>query len=107
MAGLMATAKYISDDGVTYQMRQDASNLTAAGNVAAVGTEPGLPKRYKPRHILAAHPTTGRERRVAIGDPTNGLWVGGTTTISLPDFNALMVATSFVVKGRIGERRLK
>jgi hypothetical protein len=101
----MGRFNYVSDDGTTYRMTQDASNAAAAGNVAATVTV-GLPKRFKPRHILAAHPTTGRERRIAIGDPANALWTGGTTTISLPDFNALMAPTAFVVRGRIGERRL-
>lgn len=105
MAGTMGQFEYTSDDGVTYRMRQDASNATAASNVAA-GALPDMPKRYRPRHILAAHPTSGRERRIPVGDPGNALWVGGTSTISLPDFNAAMAATAFVVKGRIGERRL-
>lgn len=105
MAGLMSTALYVSDDGVTYRIRQDASNQVAAGNVLSV-LSPNLPKRYKPRHILAAHPVSGRERRIAIGDPTNALWVGGTAIIVLPDFNALMAPTNFAIRGRIGERRL-
>jgi hypothetical protein len=62
-----------------------------------------------PRYILARHPTTGRERKIVIGSPTNPLWLGsgaGSGTITLPDFNSLMDPTVFVVMGRIGERRL-
>lgn len=105
MAGLMEKIEYVSDNGSTYVMRQDASNAAAAGNTSSTAN-PSLPGRTKPRYILAAHPTTGRERRIVVGDPTNALWVGGTTTISLPDFGALMAATTFLVRGRIGERRL-
>jgi hypothetical protein len=104
MAGAMAPTKYISDDGNTYKFRQDASNATAVGNVAATtAVEP--PKRYHLRYILAQHPTTFRERRIVVGDPANARWVGGTTTISLPDFDAAMAATTYLIKGRIGERR--
>lgn len=105
MAGVMSRSLYISDDGVTYRLAQDASNQVAAGNVLTTLSS-NLPKRYKPRFILAAHPVSGRERRIVIGDPANALWVGGTGIIVLPDFNALAAPTNFVVRGRIGERRL-
>jgi hypothetical protein len=105
MAGAVAFYNYVSDDGVTYRVKMDISNALSAGNTPATVTA-GLPKRYKPRHILAAHPTTGRERAIVIGAPANALWVGGTAVISLPDFAAAMAATDYVVRGRIGERRL-
>jgi hypothetical protein len=105
MAGTMGRFVYTSDDTVAYRIRQDVSNAAAAGNVSSA-LPPNLPGRYKPRYILAAHPTSGRERKIVIGDPTNAMWVGGTTTISLPDFAAAMAATSFLVRGRVGERRL-
>lgn len=105
MAGAMAHYAYISDDGATYKVKMDISNALSAGNTPD-NASPDTPKRYKPRHILAAHPVTGRERTVVIGDPANALWVGGTGVISLPDFAAAMAATNFVVRGRIGERRL-
>jgi hypothetical protein len=101
----MARYAYISDDGNTYKIHQDISNALSAGNTPD-SASPDVPKRMKPRHVLAAHPTTGRERRIVIGDPANGLWTGATTTISLPDFAALMAPTAYVVRGRIGERRL-
>jgi hypothetical protein len=104
MAGLMEKVVYTSDDGVDYVIKQDATNAAAAGNSGGTGN-PNLPGPYHPRYILAAHPTTGRERKIVIGDPANALWVGGTSTISLPDFGAAMAATTFNVRGRIGERR--
>jgi hypothetical protein len=105
MAGAMARYNYVSDDGTTYRVRQDISNALSAGNTPASVTA-DKPGRMKPRYILAAHPTTARERRIVIGDPANGLWTGATNIISLPDFAAAMAATNFVVRGRIGERRL-
>jgi hypothetical protein len=105
MAGLMEKIEYTSDNGTTYTCRQDLSNATAAGNSASTANV-DLPRRTKPRHILAAHPTTGRERAIVIGDPTNAMWVGTVNSISLPDFAAAMAATAFVIRGRIGERRL-
>lgn len=105
MAGTMERVAYHSDDGADYVIKQDTSNATAAGNTTATGN-PNLPRRYKPRYVLAAHPTTGRERRIVIGDPANALWTASGGTISLPDFNSSMAATAFLVRGRIGERRL-
>jgi len=106
MAGSMAPVNYVSDDGITYRMRQDASNQVAAGNVAS-STVNGLPKRYRPRYILAKHPVSGRERRIVIGSPANAMWVGGTTVITLPDFDATMDPTVYNIAGRIGERRFE
>jgi hypothetical protein len=105
MAGVMIPVVYHSDNGSDYIIRMDASNSVAAGNVGATGS-PNLPGRTKPRYVLAAHPTTGRERKIVVGDPANPMWLGTDDTISLPDFNADMAATVFVVRGRIGERRL-
>lgn len=105
MAGLMSKVEYISDDTNTFVMRQDASNAAAAGNTVSAAN-PNLPGRTKPRYILAAHPVSGRERRIVIGSPVNALWLGTTNVISLPDFGAAMAATNYLVRGRIGERRL-
>jgi hypothetical protein len=101
----MARFNYISDNGVTYVVPLDASNGVAVGNPAGSSLV-AKPGRTKMRYVLASHPTTGRERRIVICDPANTIWVGGTNVIQLPDFNAAMAATPFVVRGRIGERRL-
>jgi hypothetical protein len=105
MAGAMGRFNYISDNGTTYAVSLDASNGVAVGNTVASSllSKPG---RTKMRYILAQHPTSGRERRVVICDPANAIWLGTTNTVSLPDFNAAMAATAFIIRGRIGERRL-
>lgn len=105
MAGVMARFNYISDNTVTYAVPLDASNGAAVANPVASSllSKPG---RLKMRYILAAHPTTGRERRIVICDPANPIWVGTTNTVNLPDFNAAMASTAYIIRGRIGERRL-
>lgn len=105
MAGAMGKFEYISDNGNTYVIRLDASNAAAVGAVASA-LPANKPGRLKPRYVLAKHPTTGRERRIIVCDPANGLYTGDTATVSLPDFGASMAATNFNVAGRIGERRL-
>jgi hypothetical protein len=105
VAGAIARYAYISDDTVAYKVHMDISNALSAGNTPNTAN-PDMPRRYHPRYILAAHPTTGRERKIVIGDPANALWVGGTATINLPDFAAAMAPAAYVVRGRIGERRL-
>jgi hypothetical protein len=104
MAGVMARINYVSDDGNTYVVRQDASNQAATGNLAATVTT-GLPGRHRPRYILARHPTTGRERKIVVGSIANAMWVGGTATITLPDFDDDMAPVVYNIAGRIGEKR--
>jgi hypothetical protein len=106
MAGPATHVDYISDDGVTYRLRMDASNAAAAGNGAATVTA-HLPGGYRPRYVLATHPTTGRERKIVISDPTNALFVGGDSSISLEEYSGTHSATvAHAVLSRIGERRL-
>jgi hypothetical protein len=105
MAGLMTHVNYISDDGSTYRLRQDLSNATAAGNPTATSSV-HAPAGYKPRYIICTHPTTGRERTVAISDPANPLFVGGTSSITLTDFTTTPSAqVAYAVLARVGERR--
>jgi hypothetical protein len=106
MAGQMTHSNYISDDGSTYRIRQDSSNATDVGNTTAtVATH--MPGGYHGRYILCTHPTTGRERKVVIGDPANPLWVGGSITVNLWDFTTNPSAhVSYAVLSRVGERRL-
>jgi hypothetical protein len=106
MAGAMTHIDYVSDDGSTYRVKMDSSNATDAGNTTAT-VAAHLPGGYHPRYILATHPTTGRERKVVIGDPTNALWVGGDSSIDLWDFTTNPSAhLAFAVLSRVGERRL-
>ena len=105
MAGPATHVNYVSDDGSTYRVRMDASNAAAAGNIAATSTV-HTPSGYVPRYILATHPTTGRERKIVIGDPANALWVGGTSTITLEEyFGTHSTAQAHAVLSRVGERR--
>ena len=106
MAGPMTHVEYESDDGGSYRVRMDASNATAVGNAAA--TSPGhLPGGYHPRYVLATHPTTGRERKIIICDPTNALFVGGTSAVTIEEFSGTHSASvAHAVLSRVGERRL-
>jgi hypothetical protein len=105
MAGVMTRIAYISDNGTTYSVRMDASNATAVGNTVDL-TSGDPPSRLRPRYLLLAHPTNGRERKLTIGDPTNALWTALTaSTVNLPDFNNAMAAVAYITRGRIGEKR--
>lgn len=105
MAGPATHIQYTSDDAATYRVRMDASNAAAAGNVAATSTV-HTPSGYEPRYILATHPVTGRERRIIIGDPTNPLWVGGTSTITIEEYSGVhSAALAHAVLSRVGEKR--
>lgn len=105
MAGALAHYAYISDDGNTYRVRMDISNALSAGNTPLV-TGPNLPHGYHPRYVNASHPTTGRERRVVIGDPANALWVGSDVAIDLVDFGTTPSSTTaYNALSRVGEKR--
>jgi hypothetical protein len=107
MAGPMGWFVYESDDGNSYQVKQDASNAAAAGNAAA-GTEPSLPHGYIPRYVLIKHPTTAKERRLMIGDPANAMFVGSDSTVTVEEFSGThSAAVEHNIQGRVGERRYK
>lgn len=103
MAGPMGRFTYISDDGNTYVMRLDASNAAAVGATAAAAGQQ-FPKGWVPRYVLAAHPTSGRERKIVVTDPSLAIWPGPGGTISLTDY-AVNTAASYGILGRVGERR--
>jgi hypothetical protein len=106
MAGASTHVDYISDDGSTYRLKMDSSNATDVGNTAATSSV-HLPGGYHPRYILCTHPTTGRERKVIVGDPANALFVGGDSSVDLWDFTTNPSAhVAYAVLSRIGERRL-
>lgn len=105
MAGTMGRFAYIGDDGTTYAVKEDSSNAAAVGNVANT-TAPRPVSGLKPRYLLLAHPTNGKERKIVIGDPANPLWTAAApSTINLPDFNNLMAPVAYITRGRMGERR--
>jgi len=116
MAGAMGKFSYVSDDTVTYRIKADASNMAPAsvGGVANPG-RPNLPHGYFPRHVwvIDDSDTTGgrtptmRRRLIVCPDPTKTAWVGGATSITLPDFSVTpSVAVLWTIEGRVGERRL-
>lgn len=106
MAGAMAHYAYVSDDGNTYRLKGDISNNLSAGNTP-LDVGPGLPSGYHPRYVLATHPTSGRERKIVIGDPANALFVGGDSAIDLIQFGTSpSTVVSHAVLSRVGERRL-
>jgi hypothetical protein len=106
MAGVKGVYNYISDDGATYRVKLDASNATAVGNAAAT-VSAHLPGGYRPRYILATHPTSGRERKLVVCDPANALFVGGTSTVSVEEFTSSAHSTTaaHAVLSRVGEKR--
>lgn len=103
MAGSLGRYPYVSDNGETYTMRLDASNATAVG---ATPTGPGtaFPKGWVPRYVTVMHPTTRRERRIVVPDPTAAMWTGTGGVLSLRDYDT-NAAVDFLVMGRVGERR--
>jgi hypothetical protein len=83
----------------------DASNATAAGNAAA-SSNARLPTGYRPRYVLATHPTTGRQRKIVICDPTDAMWVGSVATISIEEYSGAHSATvAHDIFSRVGEKR--
>jgi hypothetical protein len=115
MAGPMGKFDYVSDDTVTYRIRADSSNMAPAS--VGGSANPGrvtLPHGYKVRHVWVKDDTdttggrtpTQRRRKIICPDPTTTAWVGGATSISLPDFSVTpSVAVLWTIEGRIGERR--
>jgi hypothetical protein len=108
MAGPKGVYVYHSDDTNAYNVAMDSGNATAAGfSAASAGALPNKPRSMKMRHIQAQHPTTGRERQIAIPSASSSLYVGGTGTITIEDFTTSPSDdVAYVIKGRIGERRL-
>ncbi len=115
MAGGMGKFNYISDDTVTYRIAADSSNMAPAsiGGVANPGRST-LPHGYFPRHVwvkddadtTGSRVPTGRRRKLICPNPAATAWVGGATSVSLPDFSVTpSVAVLWTIEGRIGERR--
>jgi hypothetical protein len=115
MAGPMGKYTYVSDDTVSYRIKVDASNAAVAS--LALTANPGrvnLPHGYRPRHIwvkddadtTGGRVPTGARRKVICGTQAATAWVGGATSVLLPDFSVTpSVAVLWTIEGRIGERR--
>jgi hypothetical protein len=104
MAGPMTRVRYVTDTGVNYKMRMDASNAALVGATAADGTELNAPKGFRPRYVLAQLPN-GRQRRLIVPDTSHGVWDETVNTVNLPDFANAMAPLTATLRGRIGERR--
>jgi hypothetical protein len=110
MAGVIADFKYTDDAGIEYRYRGDKSNNVAAGNAAYAAAD-GLqyiPRNFTPRYILASapNPVSGKPplaRKIPIGDVTNNLYNGSTTTIALEVVGS-STALTFTVTARRGEK---
>jgi hypothetical protein len=102
MPGPIGHYVYTRDDGTDYKIRQDVSNATAVGNVAAT-TEPHLPAGYHPRYIWAEK-STGERRKIPVSDVSSDIWTGVTATINLY-VEGTAAAVAFDIRGRVGERR--
>jgi len=89
MSGSLRYYNYVSDNGQTYAVLADKSNVAAvnASGAAAPGTLPTItiPRNIRPRYALFADTTGQIRRKVIILTPT--------------DLAALTAATNFVPQG--------
>ena len=114
MAGKMGKFEYDSDDTNTYILREDATNAAAQAGHTVSTARPNLPSGYIPRKVEVVDSTdttggrtpTGLRRGITLNDPTDPIWVGGTSTMTLPDFTVTpSVNIVWNVSARIGEKR--
>jgi hypothetical protein len=99
---------YTSDDGVAYQRRTWADIAAAVGNtVDAPGAHPRLPSNVRPRYALG-QTATGTQHKLVCGAANNPVFVGGTTTLNVPDPNDRAGATlALNLMGRVAEKRYR
>lgn len=81
MAGLPVApkvmAQYVSDNGITYKMlvanylttQNDTGGASIIGYVAATGSEPRWPAKYKPRRALMRDTVNNKDREVTVLKP--------------------------------------
>jgi hypothetical protein len=107
MAGPKASVEYTSDNGSTYKMKMDGSNAAAVGGEPASDSLADVPRRMRPRYVLAQHPTTGVQRKIVIPTVDHPLWPVSGGTLTIDDFSVRpsSITTAYLVKGRIGEKR--
>jgi hypothetical protein len=115
MAGAMGKYTYTSDDSVSYRIKSSVIDGTPAS--VAMVSNPGrvtLPHGYHPRHVwvkddadlTGGRTPTGRRRKITCGTVAATAFVGGASSISLPDYSVVpSVAILWTIEGRIGERR--
>lgn len=123
MAGAMGWFQYISDNGTTYKIRQDADSAASVGAAAepVPHTHARFPTTWEPRYLIAEFledpngdgtDTRLDRRRVICPDPTEAVWTGGDNAIDLKNYRmpadldeAGGSTESYSVRGRFGERR--
>lgn len=87
--GERVTFVYETDNGVTYNITQDASVGVACGNVLSTNAAPPTLKTsqtrpIRPRYVLLEGQTEPEKRKkVIIGDPANPLVSGAQLTVSI------------------------
>lgn len=106
MAGPRGLFQYVSDNGTTYKLSLDASNGAATTATASDGTHADYPGRWRPRYVLAQHPTLKQQRKIVICDPADAIWTdtGGTLTLVNTSVHP-SIDTAYNLKGRVGEKR--
>jgi len=99
MAGVLGARKYIeykSENGTSYVRQQRLVDATAVGNtVVARNAFPSLPRYLRPRRVHCKS-ASGLVRAIAIGDPTNALYLSGSDSFSMDGEN-------WATTGRSGE----
>lgn len=105
MAGATTKADYVSDDGVTYQVRYPTwlFNLFTAPTTAS--TTP-LPKGHRRRVRFARVTASGREHKLAVWSVADPLYTAAVGTAVTTEIGAVPGATGFpsTLQGRVGER---
>lgn len=103
MARQMVWARYTTDTGghraakIAKEFRSDATLGFAAFNAADVPIKPS-----EMRYVTLADPTTGRRRRVPVGNVTATVWTGVAPTVDILEVGSATATTWTVIK-RFGE----
>ena len=100
--GERATFVYTTDGGVAHNMTQDNGNGVAVGNVLSTDADAPIlrtsqARPIKPRYVLLQGPGGTRRKRVVIGAVGNGIFDGGTASVTI---NGVL----YTVVTRVGER---
>lgn len=97
---------YLGDDGNQYRVLIPSwvSSYTSNpfGYAADDATKPALPRYIKKRYITLKDATSGRHRKVSIGNIAAAGWTSLSTAFTLPNIDATV--TSYTSVGRVGEK---
>lgn len=90
---------YTADDTNVYVLATTTQNGAVNGATAvAPNSHPPLPRGWVPRHVYGDD-GSGNRTKVPIFNPSNGIFVGGTTSFTKN-------STSYTTSGHIGEKRV-